>query len=495
MVFAIISIDKKNEVKTMSNALSTISMNVASTNLNKIVSNQWIGIYARKCKFVQRRGNLNPVKLLKALIAAVGTPQPKETIQSVVTEYNATASSSERIFYKPLHNRLRSDGCVQFVAGFVGKIQEYVQGVFSDVAATMIIGRLGNGGLIVDDIHIHDGTYWHIHDCFSEQYPGTRSHKKAVLVENTYNEDGTPVMKEPKKTAEIGLQTTYSMKAGTIIDLTVTSGTADETKFVKNGEGKSILHLMDAGYGKFKLLKQIDDGGEYFITKLKSNSAATIISCHIDGKDFSDMFAGKKLSCKDFREFRAHDIADLLVRLSDGNIYRVVRFYSKKEHQVRTFITNIRSKKITAKMIAVTYKIRWKIELTFKDLKSGSNLTGVDTKDLNIVFVMLFASLAAHFLKQLVAGLMTAVRGRAVSLYRLARYSASWLRQFLNALFGNSPNKLKAIIKELDDSKGSFEPVRQSKKKHLALKTLKSVYWFLYANLTPKASEAFLLEA
>ena len=495
MVFDIILIAPKNEVKTMSYALSTISMNTASKKLNQLVSNQWIGISARACGFVKRRGSLNPVKLLKALLAAVGTPQPRETIQSVVAEYNSTAESSERIFYKPLHNRLRSDGCVKFMATFVGKLQEYVHKNFSNTATQLLIERMQAGGLPIDDIYLHDGTYWHLKDCFSNQYPGTRSHKKAVLLENTYNEDGTPVVKEPEKTSEIGLQTTYSMKAGTIIDVSVTSGTANETQYVKGGAGKSILHLMDAGYGRFELLKNINACGEYFITKLKSNSAATIITCHIDGDDFSELFAGKKLSSKEFRTFREHSVVDLTVRLSDGSIYRAVRFYSKKEHQARNFITNIDNRRITAHMISVIYKIRWKIELVFKDLKSGSNLTGVDTSVINIVFVMLFASLAAHFIKQLVAGLITAVRGREVSLYRLTRYSASWLRRFLNALFGSRLKDIKSLIKDLDDSKGTFEPVKQSRQKHLALKTLKSVYCYLYGNLTPNTSEAFLLEA
>ena len=478
----------------MSGALSTISNSRASSKLNNIISAQWIGIHARSSGFVQRRGNLNPVKFVEAILTAVGTPQKRDTIQAVVTEYNSHVSKGERIFYKPLHNRLRSEGCKNFLLEFVAKLQAHVVKCMHRPDFEKLLATLQKNGLPVDDFFLHDGTYWKIHESFSEQYPATRHAKKAELVENTYEIDGTPVMNEPKF-AQMGMQTTYSMRSGTIIRADITAATANETDYVPKGQGKGILHLMDAGYGDFKLLHDIDSACEFFITKLKANSAAVIESVKIDGTDFTKFFAGKKLSCKEFRTFREKEVVDATVRLSDGNCYRAIRFYSKKERQARNFITNIFSNRITAKMICAIYKIRWQIELLFKDLKSGSNLTGVNTRVENIVYVMLFASLAAHFLKQLAASAVAITSGIETSLYRLSVYSNSWLREYIHALFAKDLEHIKQIIKNLGSTKGCFERVRQSIQKHAKLKTLISVYAYLYGSLAPKAFETFLLEA
>ena len=478
----------------MSNALSNISISSASTGLSKYVTNQWLGIHARSCGFIQRRGNLNPVKFVSALITTVGTPQKRDTIQAMVTEYNCQATKGEQICYKPLHNRLRSEECVTFMATLVGRLQERVFTCSRRADADQLLERLQDNGIFIDDIYLHDGTYWKINENFAGKYPATRSAKKAELIEDTYEPDGSPAMKEAKF-AQMGLQTTFSMKTGTITKICVTSATANETEYVRHGNGKRILHLMDAGYGSFSLLKQMDERGDHFITKLKSNSAAVIETATIDGSDFTDLFKGKKLTCKEFRTFRIKDHVDLTVNLSDGSHYRVIRFYSKKEHQARNFVTNLFAKEISPKTICSLYKISWQIELLFKELKSGSNLTGVNTRVENIMLVMLFASLAAHFLKQLVAGAVTTLNGCRSSLYRLSVYSSTWLRNYIKAVFSGDLQTIKQIIKKLADAKSCFEQVKQSHLKHEAMKTLTSVYCYLFKSLDTKGFKKTTIEA
>ena len=479
----------------MSKALSNISTTSASRQLKTFVSKQWLGIHARSTGFVKRRGSLNVVQLVEAILTVAGTPQKRETIQAIVSEYNMRAGKSERIFYKPLHNRLRSDGLKDFMAALVVRLQERVISGMRNRDFNALLSKLKESGLNVDDLLLHDGTYWKIHESFSEQYPACRYAKKAELVENTYEEDGSEVIKEPEF-SQMGLQTTYSMKSGSITELSVTGATANEPGFVHPAEdGKSVLHLMDAGYCDSKLLRELNEHGDYFITRLRANSAAVIEEVTINGDDFSDMFKGKKLSCREFRTFREHDSADITVRLSDGSRYRAVRFYSKKEHQARNFVTNIMNKRITAKMICAIYKIRWQIERLFLDLKSGSNLTGVLTRVENILYVMLFASLCAHFLKQLVAGVVTALENRKSSLYRISVYSGVWLRQYLSALFSGDLKTIKQIVNDLRNSKGCYEQVRTSKLKHDSMKTLLSVYKFLFQSLTPSRTKKVLLGA
>lgn len=146
-------------------------------------------------------------------------------------------------------------------------------------------------------------------------------------------------------------------------------------------------------------------------------------------------------------------------------------------------------------MICSIYKIRWQIERLFLDLKSGSNLTGVTTRVENIIYVMLFASLCAHFLKQLTASVIAAIENRKSSLYRLSVYSGVWLRQYLKALFSGDLKNIKQIVNDIRDLKGCYEQVRQSRIKDDSMKTLLSVYKFLFQSLTTSGTEKVLLEA
>ncbi len=91
---------------------------------------------------------------------------------------------------------------------------------------------------------------------------------------------------------------------------------------------------------------EIKETGE-LIGKLRSNSAGKIVSCHMGKKDLTEHFKDKKLSDASVRHYLEHRVMDLIVEFK-GEIYRVIRFFSKKDQKVQYLITSIRKKNIKA---------------------------------------------------------------------------------------------------------------------------------------------------
>lgn len=54
------------------------------------------------------------------------------------------------------------------------------------------LDSLNQNGLEIDDIYLHDGSYWKIKDCFYELFKGTRNALKPTPVEGTIDENGEP---------------------------------------------------------------------------------------------------------------------------------------------------------------------------------------------------------------------------------------------------------------------------------------------------------------
>ncbi len=443
-----------------------------------LITPQYIGITAKQIGFIKRKANLNPSKFVEALVMAAGKSCNMK-IASIKECYASLARSGEDLYDKPFHNRLRQDGSVAMMMFVLARLQNKVLSTVNNTAVKELLQELNDCGLYIEDFFLHDGTYWHVNGELADEFPGTRSAEKGKgkakkLTYTTLDPEGNVVTEEKAKNAQIGLQVTWSMLHECVVDLGIGGATENEKNYVFATAAKKVLHLFDSGYVSYEMYSEIKKTGE-LIGKLRSNSAGKIVSCHMGKKDLTEHFKDKKLSDASVRHYLEHRVMDLIVEFK-GEIYRVIRFFSKKDQKVQYLITSIRKKNIKAEVIMALYKLRWQIERKFMDLKSGSNLRGANTRIKNIVYVMLFASLIASLIKTLVAYAIREKLKKDASMYKISVRTYSWFDRLIKALFRNNLKTVKSIIYKMANSKGDYTMSHQSKDKIRDLKTLKSTF-------------------
>ena len=85
---------------------------------------------------------------------------------------------------------------------------------------------------------------------------------------------------------------------------------------------------------------------------------------------------------------------------------------------------------IDADTIGTLYRLRWHIELVFKDCKSDANLHAFQSEQRYIVEGLIWASLCAAFLKRAIAHWAQLITGKRISV-RLAAMSGAQLMPLL----------------------------------------------------------------
>ena len=479
----------------MSKSLCIFNPNERNTQnvisrFSSIVSAQYIGQKAKAVGLIKRRCNLNPNKLVLSTLSAVGDTGEELKIATIKARYSYMCRSGEDMYYKPFHNRFRSKEFTLTMMDLFCKLQQKVACTIDNPAVIKLIDTMKQAGIDIDDIYIHDGSYWHVNGALSDTFPGTRTAEKgkgkACRAKNQYSklvDSKGNDLTEKTGNAEIGIQMTWSLLHSCVMSLGIGAGTENERNYVYETSSKKVLHLFDAGYVDFNMYQTIENNNGYFLGKLRSNAAGTIRSCRMGKQDLTKMFSGRKLSDPYVRYYLKNRSMDLNVEFK-GNNYRVIRVFSKKDDKVQFLITNIMPSRINANVITAIYKLRWQIELRFKELKSASSLRGVNTRITSIIYSLLMASLIVVLLKNLVAYALEVKMKINPSSYKISIRARNWFGEFIKALTNGDHCTIKEIIYGMAKSKDSYTKERQSRKKQIELKTLKSTITFILKGLS-----------
>lgn len=132
---------------------------------------------------------------------------------------------------------------------------------------------------------------------------------------------------------------------------------------------------MDRGYLDFKLLAKWDKAGINFVTRTKINTRHTVM---------------KENPLPDHKE---HLLEDKIIRLNDGNEYRLVTVYDEENEMYLELLTNIR--KFAASTISDIYKDRWQIEVFFRYLKQNLKIKTFVGTSPNAVLIQVWTALTA----------------------------------------------------------------------------------------------------
>ena len=103
-------------------------------------------------------------------------------------------------------------------------------------------------------------------------------------------------------------------------------------------------------------------------------------------------------------------------------------------------LTNLPQDRYTLSMICLAYKLRWQVELLFKEWKSYTNLHKFDTEKETISEALIWASLAASAIKRFLAHATEQLLEVVISTRKASMPSAYELPELFRALrYGDGP--------------------------------------------------------
>lgn len=132
---------------------------------------------------------------------------------------------------------------------------------------------------------------------------------------------------------------------------------------------------MDRGYVDFTLFEKWTVAKIHFVIRLKANTVYTVVREN------------------PLPERKEHVLEDKIIRLSDGNEYRMVTVYDEVNEMYLELITNI--EKLAAASIGDIYRDRWQIEAFFRYLKQNLKIKTFVGTSPNAVLIQVWTALTA----------------------------------------------------------------------------------------------------
>ena len=116
---------------------------------------------------------------------------------------------------------------------------------------------------------------------------------------------------------------------------------------------------------------------------------------------------------------------------------RLIAIYKRGKRNKKTFTylhTNLDRERFSFEEVGKLYRLRWQIELLFKEWKSYSNLHRFDTSNHRIAEGLIWASLIAATLKRFLAHAAEHVLGVEISTQRVAASARLFFDEVLSTL-------------------------------------------------------------
>jgi len=165
------------------------------------------------------------------------------------------------------------------------------------------------------------------------------------------------------------------------------AATTHDHNFLKNLKcDDNTIYVFDKGYNDYKAFKHFSDHQTGFVTRIKDNASYHVIERSDIGEHIHSGVLSDEIIEVDVKEDKL--VSKLRIRK--------VRFYDRENKREFEFITNLFD--LRADMIAALYKIRWQIELLFKQLKQNFPLKYFLGDNENAIKIQIYCVLIVNLL-------------------------------------------------------------------------------------------------
>jgi Transposase DDE domain len=324
---------------------------------------------------VKRKRLVTPFRIGLSVIGSMATQQV-HTIADLHRQFNELweLDTDYNAFYKQLDKSAAPEFFLASLSDIISQLTMKVLG-FEAGAAFSEFGRL----------ILQDGTSFALHQALAERFPGRFNAVSPAAVE---------------------LHCTLDLLQDAPMVIALSPDTDSEHDYRPEPESlRGDVLLADRGYLDLTYLRDIDRHGGFFIMRGKAGLNPRVIAAYRED--------GQRLkSCQD-RDFQAmtskfpkRQRAELDVEwLIEGEPFRVrlMVSWNPKTKRFDYLLTNLPQDKYTISIICLGYKLRWQVELLFKEWKSHANLHKFDTEKEHIAESLIWSSLAASAMKRFLA--------------------------------------------------------------------------------------------
>jgi hypothetical protein len=361
---------------------------------------------------VKRERLITPFRLGLSVTASMAT-QHVRTIADLHRQFNELweLDTDYNAFYKQLAK---------------SSAPEFFLDSLSDIMSHLTMKILGfEAGAAFSEFNrliLQDGSSFALHEALAHVFPGRFNTVSPAAVE---------------------LHCTMDLLQDAPLTIALSPDTDSEHNYRPEPESlRGDLLLADRGYLDLTYLRDIDRHGGFFIMRSKAGLNPRVMDAYRED--------GQRLkSCQDrdlqalTSKFPKQQRCELEVEwLIEGEPFRV-RLIVRWNPQKKCFdylLTNLPQDKYTINIICLGYKLRWQVELLFKEWKSYTNLHKFDTEKETISEALIWSSLAASVIKRFLAHAAEQLLEVVISTRKASMPSAYDLPELFRALrYGDGP--------------------------------------------------------
>lgn len=244
------------------------------------------------------------------------------------------------------------------------------------------------------------------------------------------------------------ITTTMSLLSHQVRDLRITGGRTSETrgfKITRSLAGQLVV--MDLGFFSFQRFRALRRVRAFFISRLKNAVNPVVLAVHLGRTNVKDACGRKFLSLRFKGQF-----VDLDVLFGEGRQAfeaRVVGVWNRSTKEYHWYVTNVSPEVFGPADVAEVYRLRWQVELLYKEWKSLFRLDELPSGKKATVRCLIFASLIAHLLGRMLAKLLLKKRPWQYSPRKWSQFLLHYARRIATALCHANLNALQEVLLEL----------------------------------------------
>ena len=357
--------------------LSDCHIRRASARFQGALGAEKLEALAREARFVQRRRVVTATSVFWALMLTLGT-RSAEYISDVLRALNHREGWALR--YKPFWDRLAR-------ASFARWMKTVFQQLTSELATRAMLTEKGSVLDSFTDVFLDDGSSFAVHDGLRKIFPGRFRKNKPAAIE---------------------LHAHMRFLSGQMDLVSLAPDKEAERQFLPPARSlpRGSLSLRDRGYIDLGYFEDLQAAEAFLICRATSRLNPVIVRV-LEGlpRNIAKKWEGRRLQELRRRKLKAN--LDLLLSWSRAGkpplVLRLCIRYVPEKKSWTWLLTNLPHEKVSASSIGQLYRLRWQIELAFKEWKSYASLRAFQTANPSIVEGLIWASLCAALLKRALA--------------------------------------------------------------------------------------------